>query len=99
MSDRSGASDRPHWTLDRRVPIAFLIGLVVQTVLVGIFIGSITSKVDNHDKRLDSAELKLERQFTQDGRVIRLETQMTQLIEGVAEIKAILRSPRVPPVP
>lgn len=97
MSDRSGSADRPHWTLDRRVPIALLIGLVGQTILVGVFIGSITSKVDNHDKRLDAAETKLERQFAQDGRVIRLETQMTQVVEGVAEIKALLRGrPSVP---
>lgn len=44
---------KEHWTFDRRVPIAFLIGLIIQTIT---FVGFATSWKADIDHRLGSLE-------------------------------------------
>ena len=44
---------KPHWTVDRRVPVAFLVGLILQTITF-VYIG--TSWMAGVDNRLGSLE-------------------------------------------
>lgn len=78
-----------HWTLDRKVPLALIVAVAVQTFSMGWFAAALSSRVDI-----------LERQATgfvpQTERLIRLETKMENLREGLVEIKALLRPPSRP---
>jgi hypothetical protein len=80
------ASDRS-WHLDRRVPIALILTIAMQTGGV-IWWASATST------RLDALEKKVEAAAPQAERIIRLETKMEAILDSVSEIKAILRQPR-----
>ena len=52
-------SDHPRpfteWHLDKRVPIALILAIVVQTVGLGVWVGSIQQRVANNERAIVAA--------------------------------------------
>jgi len=63
-----------HWHVDKRVPIALILTLAVQTLAMGIWVGSINARVDG---------LEEENRNSQDfqARLIRIETLQETILE------------------
>lgn len=78
------------WHLDKRVPIALIGALILQTFAFGWWASAITSRVE-----------LLERQVVgmtpQAGQIIRLEENMRLIRESLSEIKILLRPNRQNP--
>lgn len=49
-----------HWHLDKRVPIALILTVIVQTAMMGVWVGSIQARVDTNERAIaagaDTAE-------------------------------------------
>lgn len=84
--DRSDAS----WHLDRKVPIALILAILVQTVGIGWW-GASTNA------RLNALEEKATLAASQPERLARVETKLESVQDGIAEIKSILRKEPAPP--
>jgi hypothetical protein len=72
------------WHLDKRVPVALIFTLMVQTSGIVWWASSISERV----LRLEHESA---RSLTADGRLIRLETQMSAVADALLEAKATLR--------
>ena len=72
------------WHLDKRVPVALIFTLLVQTAGIVWWASSITERV----VRLEHESV---RSLTDDGRQFRLETQMSNVADALLEAKATLR--------
>lgn len=77
-----------HWTLDRRVPIAFLFGVAVQTALF-IWWGATFS--ERTEQRLSAVERAQGTTASQGDRLTRVEVKLETAIDGISEIKGLLR--------
>jgi hypothetical protein len=73
------------WHLDKRVPIALIITMILQTMAVVWW----AAKADN---RLDNLEKAGSLGSTQAERIVRLETKMDSVADAVNDLKVILRS-------
>lgn len=83
--DKSDAS----WHLDRKVPIALILAILVQTVGIGWW-GASTNA------RLNALEEKATLASSQPERLARVETKIETVQDGIAEIKSILRKEPLP---
>jgi hypothetical protein len=84
----SGASDKgAHWALDKRVPIALILSIVLQT-------GGIIWWASDVNARVSQLERQAVATGPQSERIIRLETQIEAIREGIAEIKVLVRRER-----
>lgn len=72
------------WHLDKRVPVALIITIALQTGL-GIWWAAQLSE------RVNTLERAAVISAPQAERVVRLETRMESIIEGIGEIKRLLR--------
>ena len=72
------------WNLDKRIPIAVIFTMLMQTAGIVWWASSITERVT----RLEHESVK---SLTADGRLIRLETQMGNVADTLLEAKATLR--------
>lgn len=72
------------WHLDRKVPIALIASLFIQTG--GIFWWGATTSA-----RINALEEKAAVAAAQPERLTRVETKLESVQDGIAEIKAILR--------
>lgn len=72
------------WHLDKRIPIAVIFTMLMQTAGIVWWASSITERV----VRLEHESV---RSLTDDGRLIRLETQMSNVADALLEAKATLR--------
>lgn len=78
------------WHLDKKVPIALIMTLLVQTGGI-VWWGATTSE------RLNTLERKADQAATQPERLTRVETKLESVQDGILEIKSILRKePAVP---
>lgn len=80
-----------HWTLDRRIPIASILALIAQTVLVVWFIAGLSHRVDQLEK--DSLA-----RMPQSDRLTRVEVKLETLHDGITEIKRLIQT-RPSPIP
>lgn len=78
-----------HWHLDRKVPLAVILTIVVQT-------GGVVWWGSSINARVEALEHKMDRAAPQGDRLTRLEERVDTIKDGVAEIKAILRPSAVP---
>lgn len=78
------------WHLDKRVPIALIVSILMQTAGI-VWWGATTSE------RLNSLERKADQAATQPERLTRVETKLESVQDGISEIKAILRKEPTPP--
>jgi hypothetical protein len=75
------------WHLDKKVPIALILALAVQTVAIVWWAAALSVRVDS----LERAALAV---APQAERIVRVETKMDMLTATLTEIKAMLRNPR-----
>jgi len=79
--------DQKQWHLDRKVPIALIITIAVQT-------GGIIWWASDVNARVAQLERQAVAAGPQSERIIRLETQIEAIREGIAEIKVLIRRDR-----
>jgi hypothetical protein len=60
------------WHLDKRVPIALIVALVVQTMTVGVWAGAV-------NQRLHTVEVGVVQQREQNERLVRVEEKLVAL--------------------
>jgi hypothetical protein len=103
--------EREHWTLDKRVPIALLLGLVGSTLAVGGTaviahhrLGNVETHVARIEGRLERDAVE-RRQFERENgtreaaigvAMAELRATTQALREGVAELRAAVRQMQVP---
>lgn len=46
-------AERSHWSLDKRIPIALIFTVVVQTAIGFIWVGGIAETVSQHEKTIE----------------------------------------------
>lgn len=69
-----------HWVLDKRVPLALILTLIVQTGGIVWWASGISSRVTSLEERLITAA-------DQPGRIIKLETQIDNLTRLMGRIE------------
>lgn len=79
---------REEWHLDKKVPIAFVVGLVAQTIVITMWF---TSKFDGFDSRLAALEKSDDAQGSHENRITILEQQFNYIRSDLTEIKSLLR--------
>lgn len=84
MSD----GDDKHWHLDRKVPIALIVTLAIQTGCFIWWLASVNARVEQLERQSAGQAPHLER-------IVRLETKMDAIFSTLAEIKSIVQRPNV----
>jgi hypothetical protein len=79
--------DQKHWHLDRRVPIALIVTIAIQTAGIIWWASDVNARVSQLERQAVAAG-------PQSERIIRLETQIEAIREGIAEIKTLIRRDR-----
>ena len=80
----SGRDDDGRWHLDRRVPIALIVTILLQTAGLVWWAASLTERVNTLERRADASAPQAER-------ITRLEVNIETVKEGIAEIKRLIR--------
>lgn len=86
-----------HWHLDRKVPIAFIIAIVVQTFMFGWIASSFNARVEGietyiaESKIANAAAVVLERD--RNDRLVRLETMIGEMHRTMLNIERKLEGP------
>lgn len=75
------------WHLDRRVPLALILTIVIQTVGIVWWASSLTERVSVLEKRQDATA-------PQADRITRLEVNIEVVKDGIVEIKRLIRKER-----
>lgn len=78
-----------NWHLDKRVPVAIIFAIIVQTSGIVWWAGQTSQRMTNVEARLDSSA-------PQGDRLTRVEVKVDNLIDATTEIKAILRKESAP---
>ncbi|ODR94711.1 hypothetical protein AUC70_08885 [Methyloceanibacter stevinii] len=78
-----GDSSNAHWTLDRRVPVALILSIVLQSAGLFMWVGALTSRVSE-------LETKAVRSIDAGDRVISLEAEMREVRRILQRIEAKL---------
>jgi hypothetical protein len=79
--------DQGHWHLDKRVPIALIMTIAVQTAGFIWWASDVNARVAQLERQAVAAA-------PQPERIIRLETQIEAIREGITEIKTLIRRER-----
>jgi hypothetical protein len=91
MTRKPARPEDSNWHLDKKVPIALILAIIMQT-------GGIVWWGATASERLNALERKADAAATQPERLARVETKLESVQDGIAEIKSILRKePAVPP--
>ena len=80
----SDGYDDKHWHLDRRVPIALIITIIMQTIGIVWWAASLSARVETLEHRF--AELA-----TYQARIVRLEEKQNAVYQRLDRIEAIQR--------
>lgn len=84
MSEEQREEPKQHWSLDRRVPLGFLLGIAIQTAVFAFWVGGLTAQVDSNTQEL--------RDRKNDGfRLSVMETKLDEMSKNIAELKILLR--------
>lgn len=89
MVKRAVVEEERSWHLDKRVPIALIVTLMIQTGGV-VWWGATASE------RLNALERKADAVAPQAERLARVETKLESVQDGILEIKSILRKEPLP---
>jgi hypothetical protein len=79
-----GPADRPHWTLDRRVPIAIILSLIIQTLGAVWWAASFSASME---ARVNSLEATNEAKSNLGERMASVEAQLGFINGAVARIE------------
>ena len=89
MTDETDASESsPHWQVDRRIPLALIFTIAVQTCGIVWWASGLTSRVESLERQVAAAK-------PQGDRLTRVEVRLDNVVDGISEIKALLR-PKLP---
>ncbi|BAQ17985.1 hypothetical protein GL4_2551 [Methyloceanibacter caenitepidi] len=83
MTDMAAGDSSAHWTLDRRVPVALILSIVLQSAGLFMWVGALTSRVSE-------LETKAVRAIDAGDRVISLEAEMREVRRILQRIEAKL---------
>ena len=83
MTDMTASDSSAHWTLDRRVPVALILSIVLQSAGLFMWVGALTSRVSE-------LETKAVRAVDAGERVISLEAEMREVRRILERIEAKL---------
>jgi hypothetical protein len=89
VSSRRPKNDDGAWHLDKKVPIALIAAICMQTAGI-VWWGATTSE------RLNALERKADAAAPQAERLARVETKVEAIQTGISEIKQILAPPTRP---
>lgn len=89
MTVRRRQPDDSAWHLDKKVPIALIASILIQTAGI-VWWGATTSE------RVNALERKADAVAPQAERLARVETKLETVQDGISEIKSILRKEPVP---
>lgn len=73
------------WKLKREISLPLVVGLIIHTGTFIWFIATLNNRVDQFEKQANSYAPQTEK-------IIRLETKIENIQDGIAEIKGILRN-------
>jgi hypothetical protein len=76
---------KEHWALERKVPLALLFAIGVQTAGFAWAAATLTARVDQLERQVAAAAPQAER-------LVRVETKTDGVIASLAEVKDILRN-------
>lgn len=65
-----------HWHLDKRVPIALIVTIVMQTAAMGIWVGSIQARVEANERAIMDSSDTAERLARIEAILERVERQL-----------------------
>jgi hypothetical protein len=92
MADQT--NQREPWHLDRKVPLAFIFAIFVQTVVAGIFIGELRSTLTAVASRVEKLEAYDLAQSTNDRavseRLARIETNITNIDRTLTRVDSTI---------
>ncbi len=77
-------ADDGNWHLDKKVPIAMIMAIILQT-------GGMVWWAASASERLNALERKADASAPQAERLARVETNLESVKDGILEIKSILR--------
>ena len=82
-----------HWRLDRKVPLVLILAIALQTLAVVWGAATLSARVEVLEKQATAIAPLAEK-------VIRLETRLEAIQQGIAEIKTLIRTRQagVPPM-
>jgi hypothetical protein len=72
------------WHLDRKIPIAIILTILLQTAGIAWWASSLSERVNTLERRADAAA-------PQGDRITRLEVNFEMVKEGIIEIKRLIR--------
>lgn len=70
----SDAPDTRHWSVDKRIPLALIITIIVQTVSVVWFASALWQQVQSQEARINAIEA-----VKMDARLVRLEEALANV--------------------
>lgn len=80
-----------NWHLDKRVPVAIIVALIMQT-------SGMVWWAAQASERLNSVERTIAQAAPQADRLTRVEVKLEAVQDGITEIKAILRKEPIPAI-
>lgn len=73
-----------HWTIDKRVPLALILTISIQTCGIVWWASGLTTRVEQLERQASAVA-------PQADRLTRVEVRIDNIADGVSEIKALLR--------
>lgn len=74
-----------HWTIDKRLSLPFIAGVIVQTAVIVGFVATLNFRVTQVEKGVDEYRPQIEK-------IIRIETKVDDIKERLTGIESILRT-------
>lgn len=84
MSERRESEKPEHWHVEKKIPVALIFAMFVQTVGLVSFISYLDARVGQLEKDGLAKEWQAER-------IIRIDERLTSLQNSMAELKTIIR--------
>lgn len=70
--------EQANWHLDKRVPIALILTVVLQTAMMGVWVGSIQSRVESNERAIEASADTAERLARIEAILERVERRIEQ---------------------
>jgi len=77
-----------HWQVDRRIPLALILTIIAQTGGIVWWASGLTYRVEQLERQAADAK-------PQADRLTRVEVRLDNVVDGISEIKALLRPPAI----
>lgn len=84
MSERRHEDAEEHWRVEKKIPVALIFAMAVQTVGLVAFISQLDSRVNQLEKDAVAKEWQAER-------IIRIDERLTSLQNSMVELKNLVR--------